>query len=69
MSVFRLFVSLAAVALLAACQSLPPTEPSALELASACDGGAVKVCAKEFSSEPFQCGCVDETHVRPLMNR
>jgi hypothetical protein len=69
MSVSRLFLSLAAVAVLAACQTAPPTEPSALELASACDGGAVRVCAKEFSTEPFTCGCVDETHVRPLWNR
>jgi hypothetical protein len=69
MSVSRLLVSLAAVAVLAACQTTPPTEPSALELASACDGGAVRVCAKEFSTAPFQCGCVDETQVRPLWNR
>jgi hypothetical protein len=69
MSVSRLLLSLAAVAVLAACQTAPQVEPSALELASACDGGAVKVCAKEFSTEPFQCGCVDETHVRPLWNR
>jgi hypothetical protein len=69
MSVSRLLVSLFAVAVLAACQTAPPTEPSALELASACDGGAVRVCAKEFASEPFQCGCVSETQVRPLWNR
>jgi hypothetical protein len=69
MSVSRLLVSLIAVAVLAACQSTPQTEPSALELASACTGGSVKVCAKDFSTEPFECGCVDETHVRPLWNR
>jgi hypothetical protein len=69
MSVSRLLLSLAAVAALAACQTTPQAEPSALELASACDSGAVKVCAKEFSTEPFQCGCMDETQVRPLWNR
>jgi hypothetical protein len=79
----RLLVSFGVLLALAACQSVrPDVELSALELISddasgfsyaaasgTCVRGAVKVCSKEFTAEPFTCDCLDETHVRPLWNR
>ena len=82
MSALRLVLSLCTLVALSACQSVRPvTEPSALELdesatavsyaaaSGSCMNGSVKVCAKEFSAEPFTCGCLDEMQVRPLWNR
>jgi hypothetical protein len=78
----RPFVSVGVLLVLTACQSVrPETETSALEIADGSSGfayaaasgscvrGSVKVCSKEFTAEPFTCGCLDETHVRPLWNR
>jgi len=81
MLALRSLVSFGVLVALAACQSVsPPTELSALELADdssatsyaasgGCVNGSVKVCAKEFTAEPFTCECLDETRVRPIWNR
>jgi hypothetical protein len=81
MLVLRSFVAFGILVALTACQTVtPPTELSALELADGasvssysesggCANGSVKVCAKEFTAEPFTCECVDETKVRPIWNR
>jgi len=78
----RLLASLGVVLVLTACQSVrPEAEPSALEISDdassfsyaaaygSCGRGSVKVCAKEFTAEPFTCDCLDETQVRPLWSR
>jgi hypothetical protein len=81
MVALRSFLSFGVLVALAACQSVnPPTEPSALEIANdtsatsyaasgSCVNGFVKVCAKEFTSEPFTCECLEETRVLPIWNR
>jgi hypothetical protein len=82
MPILRPLVLSSVLLVLTACQSVRPvTEPSALELSDdpsslayasasgSCVHGSVRVCSKEFTSEPFTCDCVDETRVSPLWNR